>query len=436
MQQTSSADATARAEAAQGERGGKPGGAAPKRRHLVRNIVIAVAAAVVVIAGAGVGAYAAGVIMPAKAAAKYGAFDYLDESEVTEYIMTYKEQMGYGDATDDEWASFLASYNLTPDRLRLSTIEQLLSDKAVEKRCADLGITASDEEVDATIETLKGSIGLLDDDSWAETLAMYGQTEEGLRDVYRRELLKQKLATEEVEMPEPSDDQVRSAVADFAASRQQTEAANAATSEESQAILNGDGETLVRHSYCFRIKALGDEVSLDDSQQAELVRQEFMESGMDIDTFATLVALYSNDDETKETAGAMGWDADTSAYSEMYVRTLSSVEVGGVSSVFTDGDYACFIWVDQGYAVPYGEDALASIDLEAMSDSLRQYFSDVASYALWTEASDAYLNNLVASLDVTVYEMPADVPYNVDMSAYLVEEDDSAAGGSDAEAAG
>lgn len=91
-------------------------------------------------------------------------------------------------------------------------------------------------------------------------------------------------------------------------------------------------------------------------------------------------------------------------------------------SVFTDGDCACFIWVDQTYAVPYGEDDLATLDLESMPDSLRQYFSDAEAYVLWNEASDAYLDELVASMDVTIYEMPADVPYNVDMPAYLVEE--------------
>ncbi len=399
-----------------------------KRSKRFRRIRVAVIVCVVVMvaaAGAGVGAYAAGIITPANAAAKYGPFDYLDESEVTEYIMTYKEQMGYGDATDEEWASFLAAYNLTPDRLRLSTIAQLLANKVVEKRCAELDITVSDDEIEAAITTLKTMFGLSDDEeTWAATLELYGQSEEGLRETYRLELLKQKLCTAEVEIPTPTEDEVRSYIASFAASSQAAEVAEAASTEEVEEILENSTGTLVKHSYCFVFKTTGDEISLDESQQVELVRQEFIESGLDVENFVTLLALYSNDEDAIEANGSMGWDIDASEYSEQYARVLETVEVGGVSTVFTDGDYACFIWVDQGYTIPYNEDELAALDLSAMPTSLYEYFSDYEAYLLWQKASDEYLNNLVSELDVTIYEMPSDVPYNVDMSAYLISDDE------------
>ena len=418
----------------QGSSGEEQKAASKKARSKRLRRICALAAAVVVVAlvGTGVWAYAAGVITPANAAAKYGLFDYLDESEVTDYIMTYKEQMGYGDATDDEWATFLATYNLTPDRLRLSTIAQILADKAVEKRCAELGITASDDEVEAVINTLKSSLGLSgDDETWSATLELYGQSEEGLRETYRLELLKQKLCTEEVEVPTPTDDEVRSYIASFAASRLATETAEAASSEEAEEIVETSTGTLVKHSYCFTFKTSGDEISLDESRQVELVRQEFIESGLDVENFLTLLALYSNDEEAIEANGSMGWDADSSEYSEQYALMLETVEVGGLSSVFTDGDSACFIWVDQGYTVPYDESELEALDLDAMPASLYEYFSDCEAYVLWQEASDEYLNDLVASLDVTIYEMPSDAPYNVDMSAYLVSDDDSEDAGDD-----
>ena len=392
---------------------------------LKQKIIAAVAILVVVLVAMGVWAYAKGIIYPMNAAAKYGAFDYLDESEVTEYIMTYKQQMGYGEADDDEWAEFLAMYNLTPDRLRFSTITQILSDKTVKKRCDEMGIQATDAEVDAAVQQLKSVYGIGGEETWSATLALYGQTEEGLEDAYRLQILKEKLCDAKVPTPTPTDDEVRDYISDFAAARLSDEMAEAVSAEAAAQVAKTSEGSLLSHSYCFAIKVSGDEAHLTDYNQVDLVRQEFMEMGTDEESFVTVLALYSNDEELIEGNGAMGWNVDGAGFSETYERMLATVAEGGVSSVFTDGDRVCFIWVDQTYTVPYAQDELDSLDLDAMPKSLREYFTDCTAYGLWKQKSQEYLADLVANMDVTVYPMPADVPYNVDMSPYLVEEDAS-----------
>ncbi len=406
----------------------------PKKHHYVRNIIIIVAAVIVVAAAAFTYCYARGIITPANAAAKYGTFDYLDEQDVTDYIMLYKDQMGYGDASDDEWAQFLAAYNLTPDRLRLSTIQELLLEKAIDKECADRGITVSDEEVDQMVEADKANY--FSEDIWRETMEQYGQTEEGYREVCRQALLQEKLR-QTVEGSEPTEDDVHNVIAEYAASVQESEAEDAESYEEAQAILNNsDGEHLIRHSYRYVYKVSGDEATLSEHEQVDLVKQEFEESGLNVDTFMVILGTYCNDQSVIEENGDMGWDADPADYSDVYTRELEQTEVGTVSDTFNDGDYISFIYVDQGYDVPYSEEKIDALDLDAMPESLYEYFFDCAAYELWEDASDEYLANLLSDMNVTVYPMPADVPYNVDMSPYLVTEEDEEEGvatqGSDA----
>ncbi len=397
----------------------------PKKRHRVRNTIIIVVIVVVVAAiAAFIWGYATGAIYPASAAAKYGTFDYLSEQDVTDDIMTYKEQMGYGDATDEEWAEFLASFNLTPERLRYSTIVNRLSNVAIEDKCKELGITVSDEEIDDVVKGFKSLYGFGDDEVWADTLEMYGQTEEGFREVQRLELLKEKLCDEEVEMPTPTEDEIRSYIESFAASRQSDEINDVGSEEEAEALRSDDASALLRHSYCYKYDIAGDEATLDESDQVQLIKEEFEESGTDVEVFETILATYCNDDEIMSISGDMGWDADTDEYSEVYMRMLDTLDEPGVSDIFNDGDAICFIWVDQVYSLPYSQEKLESLDLGTMPDSLYDYFSDCEAYILWQDDCDDYVATLAGELPVTLYPMPDDVPYNVDMTPYIVEEDE------------
>ncbi len=393
----------------------------PKKRHLVRNIVIIVAIVVIIAVIALVAAFATGVLSPVNAAAKYGS-EYLDEQDVTDYIMTYKKQMGYENASDEEWATFLAAYNLTPDRLRLSTIEELLMDKAIEQECEKQGITVSDDEVDAMINNLIDSTYFGDEETFKADLEASGQTEEGYRDVCYRTLLRQKLR-QTVETPEPTEDEVRSYIEEYAATCQADEAAEAETTEQAEEIRQGDGSILLRHSYCFSYITDG-EPGLSDYNTVEAVKQEFIGDGLSADNFMLVLGMYSNDEDAIASNGEMGWDAGTDEYSETYIRMLDATDVDSVSDTFTDGDAVCFIYVDKSYTLPYSQEKIEELDLSEMPESLYEYFSDCEAYELWYDASNDYLTELLASMNVVLYEMPADVPYNVDMSPYLVEESD------------
>ena len=365
----------------------------------------------------------------AQAAACYGDGKYLQESDVTDYILTYKQQMGLGSASDDEWASFLANYNLTPERLRLTTITQMLADRAVEDRCNQLGIAVLAEEIDASIDALKSMYTMGDDDIWQSTLSMYGQDEEGLRETYRLQLLKQKLWKQEVERPEPTERQVRDYIADFAQRRLARMAEQAVSSEEALRVEQDNPTVPVRHSFKFDISANGAEVGLAQSDAVEQARSQFASGDQTSAAFADLLRRHSNDAALVEAGGEMGWDADTTSYTENYLRVLGTLAQGSISPVFTDGDAACFIWVDQIADIPTSQEAIAALDLASLPESLYQYFCDGAASNAWQEQGSAYLQRLAAIEDATIYPMPEDAPYNVDMSAYRVEGADASSSG-------
>lgn len=383
--------------------------ARPVKKSRKKLIAVIVAIVLVLCVGGGVfAAFATGVISPAGAAAKYGLFDYVTEEETTDYIETYKSQMGYGDADDSTWASFLAAYNMTPQRLRASTIDQLVTDKIVQQKCDELGITVEDSELDQAITYYKNLYGSGSDSIWQETLSQFGQTEEGFRESTRLSMLKQKLAENQVEEPTPTDDQVKSTVASYID--------NANSNETS---------LLLKHSYCFKKSKSSSEGSLEEREEVQKIRDGLVEVGASQESFASIVSLYSDDDSLKETAGANGWNADTSGYSDEYVKALASVGKGGVSSVYSDDECYFFVWVSDTYKLPKKSSKATSLDLSQMPDALHQYFSDVAAYSLWQTEAQEYLTNITSDVNIIYYDMPSDVPYNVDMSLAQTSSTDS-----------
>lgn len=336
-----------------------------------------------------------GVLSPTNAAAKYGAFSYISEDEVTEYIDLYRNQMGYGDATDEEWAAFLAAYNLTPERLRMSTIYQLACDSLIEKKVKDLGIVVEDEEVQAMVEALKNNMALGDDELWANVLNTYGQSEEQVADVYRKALCKQKVLEQEVPTPTPTENEVREYMLTYDSTLE---------------------DPLVKHSYCLKMAVEEDADSLEVAQRVKEARDSFAESP-NADTFYALSQYYCTDDELKEKGGANGWNCDMTGYSDTYLTQLSSLGEGDISGVFAedDGSYV-FIWVDATYELPTDSTEILNLDFAPMPDSLYEYLSDKAAVGLWEEDCQEYLSQLVEDSDIVYYPMPTGLPYDVDMA--------------------
>ena len=386
--------------------GAKPAG---KRGKAIRVIVVAAAAIVVaVLAFVGYGVYT-GDLAPTDAAAKYDGMHYLPEDEVTDYIQLYQEQMGLAESSGSDWATFLAAYNLTPARLRYSTIQQIVSDKLVQAKADELGIAASEEEIDASITTLRNTLGLGDSEILRQTLQAHGQTEEGLREVYRQAIVKRMVLSSEVEMPEPTDEQVKEFMKTYDASL---------------------ASTTARHTYCMRLPREEQEGDRTNVTHIAELRAAFAKGDKTPEAFSAMVKAEAVDEDLAARGGANGWDIDSAGYSEEYLEALEPLEVGDVSEVFSDDDGYAFIWVSEDYELPTASEAIDALDPEDVPASLWSYLSDSAAYKLWETAGNAYLDKMLQDADVVYYPMPADVPYNVDMSLADVQLEEVSSGAS------
>ena len=339
------------------------------------------------------------------AAAQFNGNKYIPEEAVSDYIALYREQMGLED--DDAWAEFLVSYGYTAESFRLMTIQQLVEDELVLEKTAELGITVTEDEVDQVIANFRSYYAFDDDDIWQDNLDTYGITETELRQTYYLELLREKLEEDQVEQTTPTDDEVLTYIKTYTTAL-------------------GDDERLAKHTYCFRLSADKDG-DLTNSTLANEVHDALVGDDLSVETFATAVTMYSDDEDLVEKTGANGWNIDSSDYTETYLNYLEELDEGQMSEVFIDEDGSyCIIYVDDTYTFPSTSEEIESMSASSMPDSLYEYMTDSCAYAQWVDACDVYIPGLLDDADVVVYDMPADVAYNVDTSSVEADEDASA----------
>ncbi len=371
----------------------------PKRRKLC--VVIAAVIAVLLVTACVVGfLFWRGVLAPSGAAAKYDGMNYITEQEVSDYIADYKKMMNLGDADDETWAIFLANYDLTPERLRISTVQQLVTDAMVRSIAKKDDIEVDSSEVDAYVQNMKSTTAFGSDDIWNETLEQAGTTEEKVRASYELQLLTQKVYKQEVETPTPTDDEVKNYL---------------------EGMVQTEGRLNIKHIYCFTMNNGDSGTSTDDVQK---VRRELMSGDVTQERFEALVAQYCNVDDVKNTNGAYGWSIDMDDKSSALQDAVENTKVGQVSQVFADDDSYSFVWIDQAYKLPK-ESKVSSMDLSQIPDTLLSYFKDSTAYSLWRQNCTTWLANLITEADVVYYDMPADASYNVDMSLAQSSEDSS-----------
>lgn len=371
------------------------------KKHKKKRIIIAIVVVILVVFLGVVGwMLYIGALAPGFAAAKYDGMHYITEKQVTDYIDSYKKQQGYEDCTDEQWAVYLAYYGLTPETLRESTIQQLVTTELIEKEAKKNGVEITDEEWEEYATNIKNNLAFGDEEVYEETIEAQGQTVEEFEDSYRNMLLRQRLYEEVVEMPE-------------------------ATEEETMEYLeeNYPDGTTTKHIYYFHyeVEDMGDEDSDDDSEEeshlediqyVQTALNELVDMGLSTENFETIVSEYCNDEDLISRSGANGWDLDMDDYGDEYQEAVEETERGGVSDVFEEDDGYGFVYIDTTYDLPASDE---DYSLDDMPDTLAEYFSDCEAYELWTDDCNEYLAQLYEDSGCIMYAMPENATYNVDM---------------------
>lgn len=299
------------------------------------------------------------------------------ESEVSDYIASYRASYGY--ESDEDWSTFMTSAGYTTETLREDIINYLAQKLLVRQTAEELGVTVDSATVDSQIETIRSTYGYEDDETWTTTLEEAGYTEEQYRSEIEYSLLTENLLTAEVPTAEPTDEEIQTYADTYAAAQY--------TGKKSSHIL----------------------FDSEDSATAETVLADLQASDNLTEDFAAAATEYSTDTSSAADGGNVGWDCLTTFVTE-YTDALDALEVGQMSGL-VESDYGYHIILcTESYDPVSGE----TVDLTTMPTEIYdQIVTDAASAATST-AQSAYIEDLVANADIVINTMPDDLPYAVD----------------------
>lgn len=369
--------------------------AQPVRRRRRWPFVVAAAVLVVLVAAAAVTYLLyTGALVPANASAKYDFCSYITEEQVTDYITTYKEQMGFTSDTDEAWVEFYQTAQTTPELLRTKTIRQLIIDAEVEKRCRQLGIEADESTLETFVQTMKYNYAMDDDEIWQQTLEMYGRTEEEVRETYATVLKTKALYEAEVPVPEATDEQTASYLA--------------ATYPEGGSA---------KHIYYLRIENDESLSEYENLKNAQRVHNALEEAGLSVENFQLFVSTYCTDDDLVSRGGADGWSLDIADRTTAYQAAVEDTKVGKLSLLFNEDGAYSMVWIDSKYRLPSAEDAEESGYFDDMPDTLKSYFADCAAQELWSDDCDAYLEQLFVDAQPLIFATTTEAAYYVELPA-------------------
>lgn len=326
----------------------------------------------------------------------------ITEDTITKQIMSYRTSAGYTE--DADWAKFLVDQGMTPESYRENTIRSVASDYLVDSAIREYDITVSDDEVDKEFERAAESYGGID--KMMEILNQVGYTEDAYKDSLRSSMQTTKLREKVAGVEKPTDQEVVDYINE-----------------------NLDTYNDARRSENLLIK-VDAEASDEDKQAAKDKAQEILDkiNAGEI-SFEDAVKEYSDDTASAKDGGDVGYDKLTSFVTE-YQDALSALQKDQVSGIVETTYGYHIIKCTDVFKV---DGAVKSID--EVPAKIKDYVVNTIVSSAETEAYDAWLKEYTDKADIKINEMPADVPYNVDLKlAEQAKDDDKAVSGTEGSA--
>ena len=306
------------------------------------------------------------------------------EDDVTEYIENVRASVltYYGsDNEDDAWGEYLAQYGYTPESLRETVIEnQFVQREIIRQGAESEGISIDSATIDSYVSDMRAYYD--SDEAWQSALSQLDMTEQEYRDSIELALMNQQLQEKVAPETEPTEEEL-------------VEEANA-----NLATWNG----AKRSSHIL--------FDAEDAETAQSVLDQINAGTLD---FAEAAKEYSTDGSAQD-GGDVGWDK-LSSFVDEYQTALDELSVGQVSGLVKSQFGIHIIKCTDEFTAPESITSTSEIPSEFI-DSIRSTIESSDSSTAYQEWLDAYRE----SADVVINEMPADVPYNIDMSAYTEEE--------------
>ena len=306
------------------------------------------------------------------------------EDDVTDYIENVRASvLTYysSDNEDDAWGEYLAQYGYTPESLRETVIEnQFVQREIIRQGAESEGISIDASTIDSYVSDMRAYYD--SDEAWQNALSQLDMTEQEYRDSIELALMNQQLQEKVAPETEPTEEEL-------------VEEANANLS-------TWDGAKRSSHIL----------FDADDAETAQSVLDQINAGTLD---FAEAAKEYSNDGSAQD-GGDVGWDK-LSSFVDEYQTALDGLSVGQISGLVESQFGIHIIMCTDEFTAPQSITSTSEIPSEFI-DSIRSAIESSDSSTAYQEWLDAYRE----SADVVINEMPANAPYNIDMSAYTEEE--------------
>lgn len=362
--------------------------AAYAKRLGKREIALAAVAAVAIVAAIGLFGLLAANSSLFGAAARYEGGS-VSETEVTAWVEQYRG--AYGLTDDEAFAQALASQNMTVASYRQNAIDQLVLAKLVEKRAKELGVSVSDEEVEARLASVYGQVAGEDNSMWQATLQTMGVSEDDLRVRYRADLLQEKVLSQDVPVEDATEEECLSYISGYLADTTQL--------------------------HVMRIVFSSDEAKTTQAEDCLKELKELKSAGkLDADSFAQIALEYSEEEGVEQSRGELGWTG-SGAIGVEAAEVIDGMEAGDLSELNTidaEDNALEIFYISEEYSFPEAE-AVSSLEALKVPDGLMSAVNTAAGQAAWKLDCNSYMAKMLANARITYYPVPKGASYDVDI---------------------
>ena len=311
----------------------------------------------------------------------------IKEDTVTEQIMSLR-QSSY--ESDEDWATYLSQQGMTPETYRAAVIDNIARQYLLTQAEKDYDIEVTQDDLDDAWNDAVANYGG-DEKAFVEMIEQVGFTKDTYLENTKSSLAQEKLRKAVAEVEEPSDDEV-------------------------VAYLNENLSTYndARRSSHILFK-VAEDATEEERAKVEAEAQKVLDklNAGEIE-FAKAAEKYSEDGSAKN-GGDVGWDKLTTFVTE-YQDALSGL---------SDGQMSGLVKTTYGYHIikctgQFNVQTVSSIDEvpEGIRDAIVERIKTTAESEKYSE----WLTEYTEKADIKVNEMPAEVPYNVDMDKALAED--------------
>lgn len=317
------------------------------------------------------------------------------EDEVTKTIQNVRAQSNLED--EDSWGNFLVSNDMTPESIREQIINSMIDQELVKTGAAELGITVDSAEVDTYVQSMKANFD--SDKAWEEALTQAGFTDESYRQSIEQSLTQQAINKHFQDTAEVTDADILEAAKTYAPYYNDA--------KRSSHILIG-------------VDDVNDKKAMKEAREKAQGIADRIKNG-EI-SFEDAAKEYSTDKGSAEKGGDVGWDSLNSFVNE-YTDALDGLKKGEISDP-VDSQYGVhIITVTDVYKAPD--------EVKSLKDLPAEFHDTIKDYAKSLKSNDAYTTWLKEQREkaaITINPIPANVPYNIDLTKYKEAADAEASG--------